>query len=187
MDDGVEFFGGTVDASNVLVWAQGDDAFDIDQGYSGTIDNFVYIAGADSDHGMEIDGPEGTADGQFTMTNGSMKGLSAEYADFRDGAQANISDVYWFNFTKDLEIDDAVSSANYHTNGKIVLTGMEFNTTQVAADIFKDTGGSTTDSTTFITQMEMDNAIVTTATGNVGADTSVFGWTLASIKNALDF
>ena len=57
LDDGVEFFGGSVNATNVSVTAQGDDAFDIDQAYSGTIDNFVYVAGDDSDHGLEIDGP----------------------------------------------------------------------------------------------------------------------------------
>ena len=39
LDDGVEFFGGTVNATNVSVTAQGDDAYDIDQAYSGTIDN----------------------------------------------------------------------------------------------------------------------------------------------------
>ncbi len=186
-DDGVEFFGGTVNASNIVVWAQGDDAYDIDQAYSGTIDNFVYIAGADSDHGMEIDGPEGTADGQFTMTNGTMKGLSAEYADFREGTQASITDVYWFNFNSDFELDDAVTSANYHTNNKLILTGMEFNTTQMVADIFKDTGGSMSDSTSFIMQMDTDNSIVTAASGTVGADTSVFGWTYATLKGALNF
>ena len=31
VDDGIEFFGGTVNVSNLLVWAQGDDAIDIDQ------------------------------------------------------------------------------------------------------------------------------------------------------------
>ncbi|MGB1152487.1 MAG: hypothetical protein ACPG9B_06980, partial [Schleiferiaceae bacterium] len=28
VDDGVEFFGGSVSASNIVVWAQGDDAYD---------------------------------------------------------------------------------------------------------------------------------------------------------------
>lgn len=59
VDDGVEFFGGSVNASNIVVWAQGDDAYDIDQAYAGTIDNFVYVAGPNSDHGLEVDGPEG--------------------------------------------------------------------------------------------------------------------------------
>ena len=43
VDDGVEFFGGTVNASELLVWGQGDDALDIDQGYSGTIDGAYII------------------------------------------------------------------------------------------------------------------------------------------------
>ena len=60
VDDGIEFFGGTVDASNLLVWAQGDDAIDIDQAYSGTIDNVIVHLGDISAHAFEIDGPEGT-------------------------------------------------------------------------------------------------------------------------------
>lgn len=190
-DDGVEFFGGTVNASNIVVWAQGDDAYDVDQAYAGTINNFVYIAGADSDHGMEIDGAEGTATAQFTMTNGSMKGLSAEYADFRDGAQANISNVYWFNFDAsddgdEFQIADDVSSANYHTNNKLVLTGMEFNTALTFDKLFDDKAPAGND-TGFETQMNMDNTVGDGITKTVGADTSVFGWTLSSIKGALDF
>ncbi|MCB8994907.1 MAG: hypothetical protein H6538_04795 [Bacteroidales bacterium] len=34
-DDGIEFFGGTVDCSNIAVAFCGDDAFDFDEGYSG--------------------------------------------------------------------------------------------------------------------------------------------------------
>jgi hypothetical protein len=44
-DDGIEFFGGTVNASNLLVWAQNDDAFDVDQGWEGTVTNYVAIEG----------------------------------------------------------------------------------------------------------------------------------------------
>ena len=43
VDDGVEYFGGTVDTQNMLVWASGDDGLDIDQAYSGTISNSVVI------------------------------------------------------------------------------------------------------------------------------------------------
>jgi hypothetical protein len=184
-DDGIEFFGGSVNLSNAVVWAQGDDGYDVDQAYSGTVTNFVYIAGADSDHGLEIDGAEGSTTASFTMTNGSMKGLAAEYADFRDGAMANISNVYWFNFTKDFELDDDVTSANYHTNNKLVLTGMTFNTTAMAADIFKDTAPAGNNAG-FVTKMSADNTVGAGATGT-GADTSVFGWTLTKAKGALDF
>ena len=33
-DDGIEFFGGTVNASNLLVFNSGDDGIDLDEGYS---------------------------------------------------------------------------------------------------------------------------------------------------------
>ena len=72
VDDGIEFFGGTVDASNLLVWGQGDDAIDIDQAYSGTIDGALVVLTAASDHGFEIDGPEGSAPGRFTLKNATV-------------------------------------------------------------------------------------------------------------------
>jgi len=66
-DDGIEFFGGTVNVTNALVWACGDDLIDIDQAYSGTVSNAIVLAGANSDHGMEIDGPEGSFEDQFVL------------------------------------------------------------------------------------------------------------------------
>ena len=61
VDDGIEILGGTVKATNLLVWGQGDDAIDIDQAYAGTIDGALVVLTAASDHGFEIDGPEGSA------------------------------------------------------------------------------------------------------------------------------
>ena len=182
-DDGIECFGGTVNVSNILVWAQGDDAYDIDQGFSGTIDNFVYIAGADSDHGLEIDGPEGSSEGRFTFTNGSLQGDAAEYADFRDGAMGTFTNSYFFNFTTDadLELDDDLTSSNYFS-GKLVLTGLEFNSTNTIADIVADKAENGDDAA-FDTQMAADNSIVTAPT--VGADMTQFDWTYAYAKNAL--
>ena len=77
-DDGIECFGGTVNVSDILVWGQGDDAYDMDQAYSGTIDNFIYIGGPDSDHAMELDGPEGSYVDGFTLRNGSLKGYNVD-------------------------------------------------------------------------------------------------------------
>lgn len=179
-DDGFEPFGGNVNITNALVWAQGDDAYDVDQAYSGTIDNFVYIAGPDSDHGMEIDGPEGSLGGSFTLKNGTLQGLASEYADFRDGAMGTVSNVYFFNFPADadVELDDDGSSTNY-TNSALTFTNWEINSTLTIADIFKDKSSIGT---------AFDNgvsgaSIVTT--GTVGADLSKFGWTYASAKGAL--
>ncbi len=190
-DDGLEWFGGTVNVTNALVWAQGDDAFDIDQGYSGTLNNYVYIAGPDSDHGMEVDGPEGArnAEGNFTVTNGWLKGLTSEYADFRDGAKGKIENSYFFNFpaSADLELDDDATSANYFA-GTLIITGNQFNTTHLEEGnrtveticLDKAPNGN---SESFDMQMALDNAIVSTP--SIGADVTVFDWTFASLKGAI--
>ena len=40
-DDGIEWFGGTVNASHLAVFFQGDDAFDLDEGYTG-VNQFLF-------------------------------------------------------------------------------------------------------------------------------------------------
>jgi len=193
-DDGIEFFGGTVNVSNALVWAQQDDAFDVDQAYSGTIDNFVYIAGEESDHGLEIDGPEGTATAGFTMTNGTLKGLAAEIGDFRDGAEGDVSGLYIFGFPDpitsegegDLELDNDGVSANY-AGGKIVFA--DFEITLASGATLEKTFVDKADNPTSRLGDDIAGFVTEVAEGanTVGADTSVFGWTFASASGALDF
>jgi hypothetical protein len=91
LDDGIEFFGGTVNASNLLVWAQGDDAFDIDQAYAGIISNFVNVEGSESDHALEIDGPEGSYADSFVMENGILISDDGVEVHIRDGAEGTVS------------------------------------------------------------------------------------------------
>lgn len=55
-DDGVEFFGGDVNCSNLVVSFCGDDAFDMDQGFHGKGQFWLGINSSDSDKLMEITG-----------------------------------------------------------------------------------------------------------------------------------
>lgn len=55
-DDGVEFFGGTVNCSNLVVSFCGDDAFDIDLGYHGKGQFWLGINNGDSDKALEMSG-----------------------------------------------------------------------------------------------------------------------------------
>jgi hypothetical protein len=58
LDDGVEFFGGTSNISHVIVDGMGDDGIDWDQGYTGTITNFIshhYNGSSDDPRGIEAD------------------------------------------------------------------------------------------------------------------------------------
>lgn len=199
VDDGIECFGGSVNIDDAIVLYQGDDAYDIDQAYSGTIDNFIYIGGADSDHGLEIDGPEGSenATGSFTMTNGSLKGNAAtgEMADFRSKARGNVNNSYFFGFNQnaDVELDEDVVSQNY-VNGDLVITSNNFNSTaweldedgeptgntvtwSAVEDIFADKSDNG-DAAAADTKFAGENNLVTTKTG--GADKSEFtGWSMA--------
>lgn len=55
-DDGIEFFGGTVNVSYALMLGARDDSFDWTLGFTGRIDNGVAIQrGDDGDNGMECD------------------------------------------------------------------------------------------------------------------------------------
>ncbi|MEC8458825.1 MAG: hypothetical protein VXY91_05395 [Bacteroidota bacterium] len=184
VDDGVEFFGGTVNASNIVIWAQGDDAYDIDQAYSGTIDNFVYIAGADSDHGFEIDGPEGAMGGSFTLMNGTLYGMTAEIADFRDSAMGTVEKVFIVGFDDagDWEIDETGSAYNYN-NGMLNFSQIEIDLSSYSsgatlADIFLDQSGA-------VTSWNPSDFASSVTTTTVGADESQLIWTYSAMKGAL--
>lgn len=98
-DDGIEWFGGTVNVKNAVVWNAGDDAIDTDQAWSGTLENFIVISGAETDHALEIDGPEGEMEAAHTLRNGSVKGApTTEIADFRDGILGTFENLYFFGF-----------------------------------------------------------------------------------------
>jgi hypothetical protein len=182
IDDGIEFFGGSVNVKNAIVMYQGDDGYDVDQAYSGTLDNFMYIAGADSDHALEIDGPEGSANntGSFTFKNGVLKGAVGEYADFRDGARGTVQDCYFFGFdaAADLELDDDVSSANY-ISGALKFSGLVFNPPAgvTLATISQDKAPMK--NVNFATAFALNNSIGTTKPA--GFNKAAFtGWSLAS-------
>ena len=104
LDDGIEFFGGTVNVSKALIFNQGDDGIDIDMNYAGTVSDFaVYHGdGIGTDEGLEIDGPEGSTHttGLFTLSNGICKSMGSEpsAADFKSKAQGNINNVTFVGY-----------------------------------------------------------------------------------------
>ena len=184
VDDGIEFFGGTVNASNLIVWAQGDDGLDIDQAYSGTITNAVVISGDISDHALEIDGPEGSLNGAFIINNltliGNATTSNGEYADFRDGAQGAVNNVFATGFQdgKDVELDNNGVAQNF-IDGLISFSNWVVEGVTPANSIFAERTGDgevTIINPEFTTQA----ANWTTAGTSGGADVTVFQWTLTA-------
>ena len=190
VDDGIEFFGGTVNASNLLVWAQGDDALDIDQGYSGTIDNAVVILGANSDHAFEIDGPEGTATGSFTLRNSTIVGNAVtengEYADYRSRAMGRTENIYAYGFkdSSDVELDNDGVATNYN-DGLLTFGAWEIvlpaGVSEVT-DIFVNKAEAVE-----VSGFGSTATAVSEGASTVGATTSLLSWTYANAKAGLGF
>ena len=206
-DDGIEPFGGTVNVSNIIIWGVNDDYFDCDQAYSGTIYNFIGILANDPDHGMELDGPEGTVpgsiSGSYTLRRGTIKGLpgatGGEYIDLRSDVRCTIDSVYFFNFkgSADVEFDNNGVAQNY-LDELINLTNLEFNVSHLTEgnltieDIFlervatDDNDVPTETELGIFTTRPVDPSNVITTTNTVGADASVFtGWTWADAAGEL--
>ena len=204
LDDGIEFFGGTVNVSNLIISYQGDDGVDIDMNYAGTIENFIVMhGGSDTDEGLEIDGPEGSTytEGRFTLKNGSVMSLGGvdggTPADLKSKAQGNIDNVIFSGYASgddlikirasyqndcaDVKVDAWEHLTNGGTNVPLNLItsnfiGVMVYTTSVATD-------GTTGCTLHVNaQTDADAAAVSSANA-AGADATVFAdWTIASIN-----
>ena len=177
-DDGIEWFGGTVNVKNAIVWNAGDDAVDTDQAWAGTLDNFLIICGDETDHALEIDGPEGSMNAGHTVTNGWVKGHAAsELGDFRKNAQGAFSKIYFFNFDggmADGRGDMSLSSGSDVTFGDGSLTFADLEITTDSTDLTKIFNGGT----------DAHASIVAAAT-NAGADVAPFaGWSWAAKEEA---
>jgi len=190
VDDGIEFFGGTVNASNLLVWAQGDDALDIDQAYSGTIDNALVILGDFSDHAFEIDGPEGSATGSFTLQNATIIGNttteSGEYADYRSGATGTTNNIYAYGFkaSSDIELDNDGVATNYN-DGQLIFGIWELVLPEGVTDVtslFVNKADNVS-----VTDFGTTASAITEGENTVGANTSSLSWTYSNDAGSLNF
>lgn len=173
-DDGVEFFGGTVNTSNVLLVNATDDSFDVAEGYTGSSTN-VYIVReegflnvTDDPRGIEADSNAANNDA-MPRSNFSIDGITilnaanVEMADLvkvRRGASATI------------------------TNGLIATIGDGTASDVVdLTDSRGDAAGTTSITANVVNVDETDIKNDVGATVNLtvansgGADSSVFGWT----------
>jgi hypothetical protein len=190
VDDGVEFFGGTVNASNLLVWAQGDDAIDIDQAYSGTIDNAVVVLGDFSDHAFEIDGGEGSTNAPFTLQNvtliGNMVTAGGEYADYRSNPIGTTKNIYAYGFktADDIELDNDQVATNYN-DGNLIFENWQIVLPSGVTDVASIFANKATTVTT--PGFGSEGTAVTQGAQTTGATTTGLAWTYANVKASLGF
>ncbi|MDO9137680.1 MAG: hypothetical protein Q7U21_07630 [Lutibacter sp.] len=185
-DDAIEIFGGTVNVTNILTWAQGDDALDFDEAWSGSIKNAMVIMGVDSDSAMELDGPAGSAatEAGYTIENVTLKGAgtSSKYADLRDGLIANMKNVLAYGFSADSKVRvNGADSVTELANGRITFSNWQVVLPAGVTVANLITGANPADVTKFTSNV---TAIASPSAATVGANTSVFSWTYAASKSA---
>jgi hypothetical protein len=200
LDDGFEFFGGTVNASNLLVYWQGDDGIDIDQNYSGTITNFVVFHGdgVGTDEGLEIDGPENTLkDGKFTLKNGTIisDGVAGSAADIKSDAQGTLENIVFSGYSSaklkfeaeysagdclDHETKSYNDAVQKLLDGDFLITKTNYGSISVYSK--KDANDDALCGSIPVTDQDAAAAKATPDATATGADTSVFSWTAAKLS-----
>lgn len=165
-DDGIEWFGGTVNVKNAVVWNAGDDAIDTDQSWSGTLDNFVVIA--PGNHNFELDGPEGSMKAGHTIQNGTVVAndpssgrVSSDLINLDDNSRVALKNI-WFTQVAD---GQKINRVTFNT-GEVSFTGISIN---VAADQLATHVNGT-----------VPAGVQASSSPTAKANVSAFGWTWAS-------
>lgn len=180
-DDGVEFFGGSVNVKNLLVVNPDDDMFDVTQGWTGTLDNAYgvweanYVSTENDPRGVEADGNlDGKGPDHVDQSNFKMMNITIEN-------NATGADVYMHDAIK-------VRRGATATLTNILVKGS--GTVKDLIDLTDSKGDGTTATTISVTNA-LDNALtgsevvhpaagnasVEVKAGNTGANTAAFVWT----------
>ncbi len=130
-DDGIEFFGGTVDVKHIICMFNKDDNFDWDQGYSGR-GQFIYSVQYPTvgNHGFELDGQDVTGRTPYSNArffnatiignnNASNMGIEAKAQ-----TQGEVSNSIFANFAQGVRLNSNV--VPFHTDGTWVTKNNAF-------------------------------------------------------------
>lgn len=94
-DDGVEFFGGTVNTCNIVVAFANDDSFDIDQGHTGTHQFWFAIQNPNAGDNLgEWDGIDGAVKDAVNGTDVSAEGEPANIVFPAEDVVASAPQIY---------------------------------------------------------------------------------------------
>ncbi len=178
-DDGFEFFGGTVEASHLVVVNSEDDSIDWTEGFVGTLTDVYVQHGTSHDKAFECDGyntdfsNEGGYFSAPTVTNVTIVGVNdgtSEAIRLRAGTQGIFNNVLFIDFDEAFDLDGDTGD---NPTGQGVLDGLlsatDVTFTNVTTNVKNDTG--------FV----FDEADFVSGVGNgTGTDIATWGagWTI---------
>ncbi len=143
-DDGIEFFGGTVNATNLVVAYCGDDGLDADEGYVGNIQNAVVWQTSETitspdPRAMELDGGVDTNETVEPFSTPVLANITLFYDDgennlddafvLRDNSGASLYNSIAINHDASVALEriDAIeSSYDRYEAGTVVISGNTF-------------------------------------------------------------
>ncbi len=180
-DDGVEFFGGSVNVKNLLVVNSDDDMFDFTQGYTGTLSNCYGV--------WEGDFESTESDPRGVEADGNFDGLGADHVDQSNFIISGITIQNLSNF----EMQDAIKVRRGATAS--IANALVVNGSAIDLVDLKDSKGNATDATlvsvtytnTITNEVNIDAASTATVEvnptpANTGADKLAFNWTNYSFQ-----
>lgn len=149
-DDGFEFFGGTVNASHLVVVNSEDDSVDWTEGFIGTLTDVYVQHGVAHDKAFECDGfntdfsNEGGYFSKPTVSNVSIVGANdaSEAIRLRAGTQGIFTNIVFNDFDEAFDLDDADTGAGV-LSGDLNVTDATFN--NVTTNLKNDTGAAFTE------------------------------------------
>jgi hypothetical protein len=141
-DDGIEFFGGTVNASYISVIGAQDDSIDWTEGFSGTLNNIYIEQGVAHDKGIEADGfntdignnsnpqffSKPTINNVVILGRGSANGNEA--IRLRAGTQGMFNNILIVGFEEGFDLDGDLGDSptgNGVLTGDLHITDVSFN------------------------------------------------------------
>lgn len=148
-DDGIEAFGGAFDASYVVISGAADDSFDLDQGFSGTID-FAFAHQAPtignnclewSNQGSNFTAPPLTNPtvNNLTCVGSGTGGDSSNGVTLKEGTQATIHNSIFANITNDGVVLANAATQAQAEGGAISFAGTHFcDTATFVVDVADD-------------------------------------------------
>jgi len=182
-DDAIEFFGGSVNVTNILSVDSDDDMFDFTQGYTGTLTNAYGIWSAS--HTSSEKDPRGVE------ADGNLDGLTPDDVHQSVFTIANMTIVHKNTGTSTTAPWDAMQDAIKIRRGATATITNAYvkslGTVQDGVDL-SDSNGTAANGTNISVKFEvasLDRAInlagtsatVTENAANTGCSSSIFGWT----------
>ncbi|CAI8426590.1 MAG: Uncharacterised protein [Polaribacter sejongensis] len=125
-DDGVEFFGGTVSASNIYLENNEDDSVDWTEGWNGTLTN-TYISHTISGFSTAFEGDKVNGNPKFVNLT-AISTVDGTGLQFKKNSGGTITNIWLEGYAKNIDMKDGGSLANVIIDGVAASTSVVYKT-----------------------------------------------------------